>query len=167
MPHADPEIQTLLDIQAIKTLKYRYCRDNDGGWPEQPKSHQGPSADLFTEDGVWDGRPLGPIAVGREAVRQLFKDFAGLPMAYHAVMNPMIEVEGDFATGHWHLIAGGVGLDGGSTLTIGGYEDEYVRTAQGWRIKSMRVIAGRITVLPEGWGGDWPELVAAARAGAA
>jgi hypothetical protein len=140
----EQKMQHLLDLEEIKMLKYKYCRHNDGGWAGQPLSHQGPSAELFTEDGVWDGRPI-VIAEGREAIRKLFSDFAALPMAYHAVMNPIIEINGDTAKGHWHLIAGGVSLDGESTFALSGYEDEYVRTPAGWRIKVMRVIWGRST----------------------
>ena len=150
MKDLDAKIQYLLDLEEIKKLKYNYCRYNDGGWFGQPKSHQGPSADLFTEDGVWDGRPV-VIAEGREAIRKLFAKFADLPMAYHVVTNPIIEITGDKAKGHWHLIGGGVGLDHATVLGIGGYEDEYVRTPAGRRIKLMRVIWGRRALQPEGW----------------
>src|SRR5690606_5774548 len=85
----EQKVQYLLDLEEIRSLVYRYCRYNDGGWPEQPLSHQGPSADLFTEDGVWDGSPIAK-AEGREEIRKLFASFAALPMAYHAVMNPII-----------------------------------------------------------------------------
>jgi len=154
----EAKIQYLVDLEEIKMLKYRYCRYNDGGWKGQPLSHQGPSADLFTEDGVWDGSPVVK-AEGREAIRKLFGSFAALPMAYHAVTNPMIEINGDTATGHWHLIGGGVGLNYASSLGIGGYEDEYVRTPQGWRIKLMRVIWGRRTIAPNGWEEATPNVI--------
>jgi hypothetical protein len=146
----EAKIQYLLDLEEIKGLKYKYCHYNDGGWTGQPKSHQGPSADLFTEDGVWDGSPL-VIARGREEIRKLFASFASLPMAYHAVMNPMIEIQGDTAKAHWHLIGGGIGLHGSSTIGFSGYEDEYVRTRDGWRITLMRVIWGRRIVPSPGW----------------
>jgi hypothetical protein len=154
----EAKIQYLTDLEEIKMLLYRYCRYNDGGWAAQPLSHQGPSADLFTEDGVWDGSPVLK-AEGREAIRKLFASFAALPMAYHAVMNPIIEIDGDAAKGHWHRIGGGIGADSASTLGIGGYEDEYVRTSEGWRIKLMRVIWGRRTSLPNGWAEAVPKVL--------
>lgn len=143
-------VRYLADLEEIRMLKYKYCRYNDGGWKGQPLSHQGPSADLFTEDGVWDGSPLAK-AEGREEVRKLFAQFAAQPVAYHAVMNPIIEIDGDTATGHWHLIGCGLMLDNESVLGIAGYEDEYVRTPEGWRIKLMRVIWGRKSSLPDPW----------------
>ncbi len=156
--NTDAKLQYLLDLEEIKMLKHKYCRYNDGGWPAQPISHQGPSADLFTEDAVWDGSPVAK-AEGREAIRKLFASFAALPMAYHAVTNPIIEINGDKATGHWHLIGGGVGLTKSSSFSIGGYEDEYVRTPQGWRIKLMRVLWGPRVALSPGWSEGVPNVV--------
>jgi hypothetical protein len=150
MTELERKIQYLVDLEEIKKLKYLYCRYNDGGWTGQPLSHQGPSHELFTEDGVWDGSPM-VVARGRDQIRKLFDEFAKLPLAYHAVMNPIIEIDGDVARGHWHLIGGGLGLDGGAILGISTYEDEYVRTPDGWRIKLMRVVWGRTTILPASW----------------
>jgi hypothetical protein len=158
MRDLESTMRWLADLEEIKMLKYRYCHYNDGGWAGQPLSHQGPSADLFTEDGVWDGRPV-VIAEGREEIRKLFASFAALPQAYHAVTNPMIEINGDTAKAHWHLIGGGIGLNGASTLGIGGYEDEYVRTPDGWRIRVMKVIWGRRTILPVAWEEGTPKVL--------
>lgn len=156
MRHSDPAIQYLLDLEEIKMLKYKYCRDNDGGWPAQPLSHQGPSADLFTEDAVWDGRPLA-IAEGREEIRKLFDSFADLfKVAYHAVTNPIIEIKGDTATGHWHVINGGM-AHGNATLSLNGYEDEYARTADGWRFKRVKVNLGPRSPMGERWGAPVPK----------
>jgi len=58
MSDLEANIRYLLDLEEIKKLKYRYCRYNDGGWYGQPLSHQGPSHELFTEDGIWDGSPI-------------------------------------------------------------------------------------------------------------
>lgn len=153
----EAKIQYLLDLEEIKMLKHKYCHYNDGGWPDQPVSHQGPCADLFTEDAVWDGSPVAK-AEGRENIRKLFASFAKVPMAYHSVTNPIIEIKGDHAKAHWHLVGGGVGLTNVSSLGLGGYEDEYVRTPEGWRIKHMRVIWGPRATLPEGWAQSTPKV---------
>lgn len=158
MSDLEANIRHLLDLEEIKKLKYLYCRYNDGGWRSQPVSHQGPSHELFTEDGVWDGSPIVK-AEGREEIRKLFDHFAQQPMAYHAVMNPIIEIDRDFARGHWHLVAAGILPDDGSTLAMAGYEDEYVRTPAGWRIKRMTVIWGRGVVLPQKWSEADPGLM--------
>src|SRR5262245_42884497 len=157
MTSLEAKIQYLTDLEEIKMLKYKYCRFNDGGWVGQPLSHQGPSHELFTEDGVWDGSPIVK-AEGRDAVRKLFDEFASQPVAYHAVMNPIIEIDGDFARGHWHLIGCGLLIDGTLILGIAGYKDEYVRTAEGWRCKLMKVIWGRRTLLSGAWEEARPKL---------
>jgi hypothetical protein len=151
MPQFQEDVRRLLDLEEIKQLKYRYCHHNDGGWPAQPKSHQGPSEELFTEDGVWDGRPLAPLAQGRAEIRKVFTSLAALPLAYHAVMNPIIELEGDFARAHWHIVTAGESAQGEASLSVLTYEDEYVRTPQGWRISLMRLHYGRTALLPGGW----------------
>jgi hypothetical protein len=158
MTDLEARVRWLADLEEIKMLKYSYCHFNDGGWPEQPLSHQGPAADLFVEDGVWDGSPVAR-AEGREEIRKLFAAFAAVPMAYHTVTNPMIEIAGDAARGRWHLVGAGIGLTEDSSIGIGGYDDEYVRTAQGWRIKSMRVIWGRRTVLSKPWAHATPQVL--------
>lgn len=158
MSDLEASIRHLMDVEAIKKLKYLYCRYNDGGWHGQAKSHQGPSHELFTEDGIWDGSPIAR-AEGRAEIRKLFDHFAEQPMAYHAVTNPIIEIDGDFARAHWHLIGAGRLPDDSSILAMAGYEDEYVRTPDGWRISLMRVIWGRSTTLPDAWGQDDPNLM--------
>lgn len=146
----EQEVQRLADIEEIKTLKYRYCRFNDGGWPEQGPSHMGPCHELFAEDAIWDGGPAG-YADGRQAIADLFEQLRVLKLAFHAVLNPIIEVDGDTATGHWHLIGGAETPDDESSLALGIYEEEYVRTPDGWRFKYMKVIWGRRAVIPDGW----------------
>jgi hypothetical protein len=145
-------VQWLKDLEEIKQLKYRYGRYCDGGWEHKGGSHMGPIADLFVEDGVWDARPDMPIAQGREAIAKLFVEFRKIPFASHHMMNPIIEIDGDTAKGYWRLIGGGEmpGRAGGA-LFLNGYEDEYVRTPQGWRIKYCYNVTGRVATLSSGW----------------
>ena len=158
MRDLEAKIQYLLDLEEIRQLMYRYCQNNDGGWPARPLTHQGPSADLFVEDGVWDARPLAGIAEGREAIRKVIGGYATMPMAYHAVTNPIIEITGDTAKAHWHLVGGRVDPNGNSSIGLSGYDMEYVRRPEGWRIKLMRVIWGRRANLPEGWSEHQPKV---------
>ena len=52
---------------------------------------------------MWDGKERGRND-GREAIRKFFQDAPSrLPFAIHMVMNPIIEVDGDRATGGWYL----------------------------------------------------------------
>jgi hypothetical protein len=145
-------VRLLEDIEEIRKLKARYCRFQDGGWAEHGPTHMGPSADLFVEDGVFDGRPLMPLAEGREAIRTLFLNYRAVPFALHHVMNPLIEVQGDHGEGHWHLIVCATQPDATSHCILGSYLEEYVRTPVGWRFKTMRVVIARAFEQVGGWG---------------
>ncbi len=140
------------DIQKIHELKMLYCQYCDGGWDGQGPSHMGPVADLFVEDGVWDSQPYLPRVEGREALRQFFEGCRAVPFAIHKVMNPMIEIDGDEASGHWHVISCFTSAAGDSGWVMGIYKERYVRTAQGWRYKSIRGEIARSWLQPGGWG---------------
>lgn len=146
------QLKVLQDKEEIRLLKARYCHYADGGWPEHGPSHMGPVADLFVEDGVWDASPGMPAAHGREAIRRLFEDFQAIPFVIHNAVNPMIEVNGDEATGHWHFIGCGEMPGGEGSWFIGTYDERYVRTSAGWRFRLMRYTSARQAVRPQGWG---------------
>src|ERR1700730_17269086 len=90
-------IAQLEDIEAIKKLKASYClhvgHGSEGVWVPPP-----------TEPPVWDSDKFGRFD-GREAIRGLFRNIPEmLHFAIHYVMNPIIEVKGDRATGIWYLL---------------------------------------------------------------
>ena len=58
-------------------MKSHYCTACDGGWIG-PSHDYDKVASLFVEDGIWDARPVVPIARGREQIRELYKR---LPLA--------------------------------------------------------------------------------------
>jgi hypothetical protein len=133
-------IRRLEDIEAIRQLKARYCQACDDD--HNPEA----VAACFVEDGLWEGPDLGIHARGHAAI----KDYIGGVRASgrvnkpaHMVMNPLITVEGDRATGHWRFLM--MYADRGDPATprfhriIGIYEDEYVRTGDGWLMSRLCV----------------------------
>ncbi len=143
------EIRSLRDVEAIRILKHRYCWTTDGGWDEKGPSHTGEAADLFIEDGSWDARPLGPLSVGREAIRETFRSFhPAIPFAIHNVLNGEIAVSGDTATGRWNALVFLALTTGESSLGLSTYEDGFVRTAEGWRFQSVKLTMVRQFPLP-------------------
>ena len=147
----EQRIRRLEDIVEIKTLKGLYCKYNDGGWPEQGPSHRGPCLELFVEDAVWDGRPYFFHAEGREAIGEALSSARSMPFVVHNVMTPIIEVNGDVASGHWHMICCVSLPDFSSHWLIGHYLEDYVRTAQGWRFKAIRLPSAALFPQPAGW----------------
>ena len=134
----EERIRRIEDYQAILDLKGRYCNACDGGW-DRPSHDIDVILSLFTEDAVWDGRPGLPLAQGRDAIRAMMQKFREqLPFIIHHVISPIINIDGDTATGHWHAIIHYRRSKGAST-SFAIYEDTYLRTDTGWLIQSLRV----------------------------
>jgi hypothetical protein len=134
-----------LDYQEITQLINRYaygidtCANNGYDY-----------ANVFTSDGVFIDRNSDAgfaaggrvLAQGREALATLvgggsrgcatklvWTDWS------HLMLNQEITASADGATGRVYLVQ--LGMQGpGSVARHGGYEDVYVRTPEGWRIKS-------------------------------
>ncbi|WP_051361728.1 nuclear transport factor 2 family protein [Solimonas soli] len=149
----EQRVQALEDQQAIVRLKARYVNLNDGGWGGVGTHRFAAEvADMFVEDGVWDGRPNAGYAEGRDGIRELFERFTAVPFIVHYVTNPLIEVDGDAATGHWHVLVTATMPDREALWTLGTYAEQYVRTAQGWKFKTLRFVAAANTTYALGWG---------------
>ena len=142
---AQPGGLSALDYQEITQLINRYaygidtCANNGYDY-----------ANLFTEDGEFIDRNSDAgfaaggrvLAHGRDALAELvgggsrgcrtklvWTDWS------HLMLNHEITPTADGATGRIYLVQ--LGMEGpGSVARHGGYEDVYVRTVDGWRIKS-------------------------------
>lgn len=137
MTTLEQRIQVLEDIESIRKLKAMYCAAcDDNHNPDK----LGP---LFAQDATWEATVMGK-AEGREAIKA-FLAAVGTSgrirnSAHHAI-NPIIDVDGDRATGHWRLImlytenlgAGEVRYQ----RIIGWYRESYVRTAEGWKFQTL------------------------------
>jgi ketosteroid isomerase-like protein len=143
------KIRLLEDIEAIKQLKALYCKYCDGGWAG-PTHDYDKIAELFTEDAVTDG--TAGRTEGRENIRRLYQSYQATPFAFHRVTNPIIAVAGDRATGEWHVLVALRRPDGQAVWVAGIYDEEYVRTADGWRIKTLKFTSAFITPYEQGWG---------------
>jgi hypothetical protein len=131
----EERLQNLEDIVEITRLKARYCDAVDCGW-DRPLNDANGVASLFTPDGVWEAGKYGR-AEGREAIRELFKTSL-YPFAFHRISNPSVKVDGDTATGKWHILVAHI-IEGQSVWVGGVYNDRFVRTEEGWRFKELNV----------------------------
>jgi hypothetical protein len=141
-------LQRLEDIEKIKQLKARYC-----GYCDDNYNPEG-IASLFTEDGIWDGGNLGK-AEGRAAIIAFFERApSAFSFAIHHAMNPDIVVNGDHATGRWHLLQPLTRKTPNSEKAMwlaGSYEDEYVRIGSDWKFKHLKFITSFLARYEEGW----------------
>ena len=140
-------VQRLEDIEEIKQLKARYCACCDAGYDADG------IAGLFTDDGVWDGGRTFGRAEGREQIR---RHFAGagdrISIARHQVMNPVITVDGDEATGQWLLFQPCTDAGSGEAMWLAAtYADTYRRTDQGWRIAELTIDIAFFAPYDQGW----------------
>jgi ketosteroid isomerase-like protein len=107
------------DRDEILQLLYRYNHAIDSGDAEG-------WADTFTEDAVFDAFGGGEVITGREGLLAFAASVQGIR---HVVMNPLIDVSGDTAKVRAYLMF----LMGATIAGVGVYDDEVVRTPQGWR----------------------------------
>ncbi len=141
------KVQWLYDVENIKQLKYEYCAQCDDSY--NPKG----IANLFTEDGVWDGGDFG-LCEGRDAIESFFSSTPDLvEFAIHSVTNPIIQVDGDTATGSWKLWQPMVYRNGSKAFWYAAeYNEVYVRTPDGWRFKSLKLEAKIHSPYDDGFG---------------
>jgi SnoaL-like domain len=136
----------LEDIEAIKQLKARYCEicDDDHN-PERITS-------VFAEDGIWESADFG-TARGHAAIRRLFEGFQKLiEFSQHNVMNPIIEVNGDRATGEWYFMGPFTFSEGHQARWLAlQYKDDYVKLNGQWKYKHLRVNLRLSARYDEGW----------------
>jgi hypothetical protein len=147
----EERLRVLEDKDEIIRLKARYVNYNDGGWQGPTHAHADEVANMFTEDGIWDGTPATGLARGRAQIRELFRNFAAMPFIVHYVTNPLIEVDGDSATGHWHALVTATMPDHSAIWILGIYDERYVRTPEGWKIHTLRFISAANAPYDLGW----------------
>ena len=123
--------EDLVELEAIKRLKYRYCRLLDRKqWDEMAECFL-PDATAAYGDGKYSFE-------GRDAILGFLRDALGATMlTNHQVSQPEIELtSATTATGTWALRDHVIETKHG--LTIEGaafYDDEYVKVDGAWRIR--------------------------------
>jgi ketosteroid isomerase-like protein len=128
-------LQALLDERAITRLMTDYTRFVDFGEAAR-------IAELFTEDGVWDGP--GVRMQGRAEVHEFFsrRETVSRRTSRHVITNVAIDLVGpDEATALSYLVNFRHDSRGDVVLPVpadhpkyvGEYRDRFVRTAAGWR----------------------------------
>jgi hypothetical protein len=153
----ESKVQELVDIEAIRDLRFRYHECiNEGKFAE--------IASLFTEDGDLLFGHLGN-AHGHDEINRFFggllvkPDAAGktreprLSRVRQFIHNHMVEVRGNRATGFSYLEAKPV-YKGESYVVAARYDDEYVRHNGQWKFKKMALTPYFMVPLKEGWAQD-------------
>ncbi len=146
----EQQVARLVAIEDIKNLKAVYCSYCD--------AHYDPDglANLFVEDGVWDGGTEFGRHTGRIAIKEFFSGASGsIVFAAHLVMNPIIEVDADTATGKWRLLMPCTVLDetnkAEARWLLSAYDEQYVKVDSRWLFKSLTVDSQFYAAHLTGW----------------
>jgi ketosteroid isomerase-like protein len=134
------------DLEDIRRAKYEYAMACDDGYDAAR------IAELFTDDGVWDGGRYGRH-VGRKAI---YDFFSGVSSHYrfsaHWMLNPIIDVHGDEATAHWYLFMAATRADKQQAVwNSARYHDTLRRHSNVWRFATMQVRHDFTTSFERGW----------------
>lgn len=146
MTELEQRLTRMEDMEAIKQLKAEYCDicDDDHN-PDRITT-------IFAEDGIWEGAGFGK-AQGHAAIRELFKKFQTLiSFSQHQVLNPVIKIDGDRATGIWYFFGPFTFYKNNQAKWLAArYQDDYVKVDGEWKIQHLRARGRMSTDYEKSW----------------
>lgn len=148
-PSLEERIQRIEDLEAIKKLKALYCKYCDGDL--QGHTHDVDSILTLFAEGCVTQTPFHGRIEGLDATRTHYENCQSSPFVFHLVANPIIEIEGDTASGEWWVLVASTSPSETANWTAGVYEETYVRTSHGWKIKTMELKLGFVCPYETGW----------------
>ena len=147
----EERVRLIEDREEIMRLRVKYTLFNDGGWNGVGTHHDIDALmELFAPDATWDGTPYNSRAEGWEDIKRLMTEFQATPFVIHNVMNPLIDVDGDTATGNWHAIIPAT-HEGKAVWVFGNYVESYVRLDGKWKFHHVRFVTAAQSPYEEGW----------------
>jgi hypothetical protein len=161
MATIEERLRRLEDIDSIKRLKAVYAEWADAKYTAEHEkktdaelhSIAWEQALCFTEDAQWRAGPFGQLD-GRQAIYESFRA-KSWRFTMHLFMNPIIEVNGDEATGRWltWLLATDK-IEQKPVHMVAATHDTYRRVDGRWLIATTRL---DIKFMTE-FGGPWSAL---------
>lgn len=127
------------DIFAIQNVKARYCVAVDELTRDAPNAAD-IFATIFLPDVVAD-YGFEPLVGADALIGFLCTAIVGSSeWRVHMIHTPLIDVDGDTATGDWTLLVHLKRPDGPVDVLLGRYSDVFQRTPDGWRISRVRFL---------------------------
>jgi hypothetical protein len=105
----------------------------------------------FSEDCVADYGDVGVFRSPDEVMAFMSESHKAMPQTYHRMTNTVTTLHGEVADSRTYF-HGLMDLGGGAWIDVfGHYDDEFVRTEAGWKIRHRRAIISRqaFTAPPE------------------
>ena len=149
----EARIRVLEDIEEIRKLKATYCYLCDAGLGDRRNRDE--LISHFVEEATVDFG-LGPASKfeGREGLEVFFGQVVpgAVSFCMHMVHDPIIEVDGDRATGKWYYEAPTTDAATNRAQWMAGtYLEEYVREGGRWKFASIKTRWNYISPYDEGW----------------
>ncbi len=143
----EERITRLEDLEAIRQLKATYCDIcDDNHDPDRIVT-------IFAEDGIWEGKGIG-TATGLAEIRTLFEGFRdAISFSQHMAVNPIIEINGDQASGKWYFFGPfTMRKDNAPLWQACRYHEQYSRINGVWKIQHLLIRGPRMAApYAEGW----------------
>ena len=161
----EARLRAVEDVQAIHRLKALYVQRVDARYrrkggvvavPELEAAARG-IAELFTEDGVWDGGAALGVCRGRDEIFRRMCE-PTLTFSWHFFLKPSIEVDGDRAHGSWDILSPCSAGDGRPMWMAGVEHDEYARVDGRWLHSRMRLDLVFMAPHDRGWSRRRPKF---------
>ena len=140
MTQRDPEVQELLDKQAIREATLRYCRGVDRLDAELLCSAYHPDALDEHPGSTYTGTDIGPRMTAE--LRQNFR------LTSHSLTTQTIEVHGDVAAAESYSTGRHVLQDGRRVSSLVRYVDRFERRTGDWRIVHRVAVVELTDVAP-------------------
>lgn len=102
---------------------------------------------VFTADADLDYGEVGHWTAAAEVIEFMDRAHAGAANTMHRMSNQVIVADGDAATARTYVDALILGPEGSGVNAIGFYDDEVIRTADGWRISKRTFTSVRLTMV--------------------
>jgi len=143
----EERLERLESSEEIQQLRANYCYHIDHTNPDEFTS-------LFVEDGTIDFGSAGTYT-GHDELHEFVADI--VPDYYsfivHMLHNPIIDVDGDTASGRWYFEAPATS-EGTDMWIQGEYTDSYVREDGEWLFESVDTRFNYVAEYDDGWGED-------------
>lgn len=153
----EAQLAELRAHQALQELMYKYIQAVDHVRIEEVVA-------CFTADGTGEFTPFADGFSGHDGIRAFLTAFRGpdaptprLTHVIHFPGGPLIDVDGDRATGRWDWLATcTIERDQGQFVAawqLGRYDARFLRTADGWRIQHLKTTYYEVFEHLKGWVG--------------
>jgi SnoaL-like domain len=140
----EKRVQELEDVREINEVMRRWHVACSGGFSGIQSLRSSESLPLLTDDAIVEVKyeaGNSTVVSGHEAIAEYFAAFAGdngeLPYVFQTGVDYGVKVNGNSAVQESNLVILRQSNLGGATFGLSQFTNEYLRTAEGWKISKL------------------------------